>query len=196
MQSGMRCTRALALLGASASGWAVAVDMSTPLLTRLTAGATRHPADWVAALAGAAVLASATWLLLLLIVELTAALAFPGLPRRLPAPAGIATLVALTLGSSAPSAADERHLLPPDRAESPHGAHVVARPDALLVVRRGDSLWRLAARRLVPPTASDAVVHGAVTDLYEANRRVIGPDPDHIHPGTRLRVPPRGEDQS
>ncbi len=52
----------------------------------------------------------------------------------------------------------------------------------VVVVRPGDSLWSLAGRHL---RAADAW-----PDLYAANRRLVGPDPDLIHPGQHLRLPP------
>lgn len=49
-------------------------------------------------------------------------------------------------------------------------------PAATVVVRPGDTLWALAAGH-------------AWRRLHAANRGVIGPDPDLIHPGTRLVLP-------
>lgn len=56
------------------------------------------------------------------------------------------------------------------------------------VVRRGDALWDVAARHL-GPTASAADIAREWPRWYAANRGVIGPDPDLIHPGDVL-VPP------
>jgi LysM repeat protein len=53
-----------------------------------------------------------------------------------------------------------------------------ARPPAQLVVRRGDSLSGIAARYRI-----------AWPGLYEANRKVIGENPDLITAGERLRIP-------
>jgi LysM repeat protein len=52
-----------------------------------------------------------------------------------------------------------------------------AQPAPRYVVRPGDSLSSIAAAR---------AVRGGWQALYAANRRVIGPDPDVIHPGTIL----------
>lgn len=57
-----------------------------------------------------------------------------------------------------------------------------------VVVRRGDSLWRLA-QDLLPSGADPAAVADLCTRLYVANRAVIGDDPDLIRPGQHLRVP-------
>ncbi|MDT4920710.1 MAG: hypothetical protein QOI15_1612 [Pseudonocardiales bacterium] len=62
------------------------------------------------------------------------------------------------------------------------------------VVRPGDSLWLIAARRL-GPAAGDAEVSAAWPRWYAANRDRIGADPDLIQPGQRLR-PPGGGPQS
>jgi hypothetical protein len=59
---------------------------------------------------------------------------------------------------------------------------------AAVVVRSGDSLWRIARRHL-PANAADAVVAAAVKDLYLRNRLTIGPDPDRLEPGQRLVLP-------
>lgn len=57
-----------------------------------------------------------------------------------------------------------------------------------VVVQRGDSLWRIAARHL-GPEASDAQVAAAWPRWYAANRPVIGPNPDLLLPGQRLHPP-------
>lgn len=57
-----------------------------------------------------------------------------------------------------------------------------------VVVRRGDTLWDIAARAL-GPDASIADVAASWPDWYAANRSTIGPDPDLILPGQLLRPP-------
>jgi resuscitation-promoting factor RpfA len=57
-----------------------------------------------------------------------------------------------------------------------------------VVVRSGDTLWGIAARHL-PADASVAEIAAEWPRWYEANRRVIGTDPDLIRPGQRLRPP-------
>jgi nucleoid-associated protein YgaU len=74
----------------------------------------------------------------------------------------------------------------PDRplvaaAEPPHVQHPV-------VVRRGDTLWAIARAQL-GSRADVASIAGAVGRWHHANRHVIGPDPDLIHPGQRLTPP-------
>lgn len=56
----------------------------------------------------------------------------------------------------------------------------------LVVVQPGDSLWAIAA---------DHWSGWGWRRLYAANRAVIGDDPDLIHPGQRLRVPPAWADR-
>jgi nucleoid-associated protein YgaU len=92
----------------------------------------------------------------------------------------------------------------PDRPAAPRHTkpsapvHLVSSPSRTLqtgvgavVVRRGDSLWDLAARHL-GPDASAADVAAAWPRWYAANRHVIGPDPDLLLPGQRL-VPPEAD---
>lgn len=59
-----------------------------------------------------------------------------------------------------------------------------------VVVRAGDSLWVLASREL-GPRATDLDIARYWPHWYSTNRDVIGPDPDHLLPGTVLKVPAR-----
>lgn len=70
----------------------------------------------------------------------------------------------------------------PDRVPS------VAPPERTVLVRPGDSLWRITARLLADP-APAAVVDRGWRRLARANSARV-PDPHLIQPGTRLRVPP------
>ena len=56
-----------------------------------------------------------------------------------------------------------------------------------LHVRPGDSLWTLTAG-LLPARAPLAAVARGWRLLYDANRAVVGPDPDLLQPGQTLRV--------
>ncbi|QDH10803.1 LysM peptidoglycan-binding domain-containing protein [Nocardioides dongxiaopingii] len=92
----------------------------------------------------------------------------------------------------APAAPPSLDGLPlPDRATGP------ARPPASatrpVVVGPGDTLWAIARSR-IDPAADDAAVARATAELYAANRDVVGPDPDLIHPGLHLRAPERRPD--
>ena len=66
------------------------------------------------------------------------------------------------------------------------------------VVVAGDSLWSIAERALLEatgaaPAAADVAAYWPV--LHAANRDLVGPEPDLIRPGQRLRIPPpHGED--
>lgn len=57
-----------------------------------------------------------------------------------------------------------------------------------VTVRRGDTLWDLAAAHL-PAEATDAEIATSWQQWYVTNRAVIGPDPDLILPGQVLTVP-------
>ena len=69
------------------------------------------------------------------------------------------------------------------------GADTV-RPPGWQIVEPGDTLWSIAAAHLRPGTRSASNIHRFWQQVYRANRPVVGPDPDLIHPGTHLRVPP------
>lgn len=66
-------------------------------------------------------------------------------------------------------------------------------PEQFVTVRPGDHLWAIAARMHGPDAHSDAI-DSSWRALYELNRHVIGPDPDLIHPGLRLRLPGAGQE--
>jgi hypothetical protein len=69
-------------------------------------------------------------------------------------------------------------------AQQPDG-HPAA---GVVVVRRGDSLWRIAAAQL-PGRPSDQRIAACWPRWYAANRQVIGPDPNVITPGEVLHAP-------
>ncbi|MEV6273281.1 LysM peptidoglycan-binding domain-containing protein [Kribbella sp. NPDC051936] len=95
----------------------------------------------------------------------------------------------------------------PGRTERPTGGSRVGVPDrpadgaptrytelrptvpVRVVVREGDSLWKLAARELGPDATAEAIA-ARWPAWYAANRHVIGNDPDLIYPGQVLRIPP------
>jgi hypothetical protein len=75
--------------------------------------------------------------------------------------------------------------LPPVTLTAPRPS---TRGETEVTVRRGDTLWDLAAAYL-PPEATDAEIATACRRWHTANRNVIGPDPDLILPGQVLTVP-------
>ena len=91
-------------------------------------------------------------------------------PTWTPAPTRALPPVTLTTQRQEPSAAEP-------------GAHEIT-------VRRGDTLWDLAAAHL-PAEAPDAEIAAAWQQWYAENRAVIGPDPDLILPGQILTAPAR-----
>ena len=76
----------------------------------------------------------------------------------------------------------------PAAPSAPAAPTAAADDERTLVVRPGDSLWSLTAREL-GPHATPARVAATWPRLYAANRRVIGPDANLIHPGQRLVRP-------
>lgn len=56
-------------------------------------------------------------------------------------------------------------------------------------VEPGDTLWGIA-RGTLPPQASSDVIDRRWRAIYRANLETVGADPDLIHPGQRLLLPP------
>lgn len=77
----------------------------------------------------------------------------------------------------------------PDNRAIESGPAAAEHPARTHVVRPGDTLWSLAAADL-SPTADDRDVTRRWHRLHDLNRAVIGDDPDLIHPGQRLSLPP------
>ncbi len=61
-------------------------------------------------------------------------------------------------------------------------------PTDSVIVRSGDTLWSIAARHL-GPDATVAEIAARWPRWFDANREVIGNDPDLILPGQQLRPP-------
>jgi len=176
-----------------------------------TTAALRHPEKseydaLLLALAAWVLLGCAAWAVLIglaAVVETTSAGRLPatawvGCPRTLRrlllTGLGVALASAGPLQSSA-SASAEAPLPVPARPvgtvqPGSHPADNQAGPRPGLVVRPGDSLWRIAEQRLRSSASANEVAALALR-LHHRNRGVIGPDPDLIRPGQRLALPPR-----
>ncbi|GEP36326.1 hypothetical protein NSZ01_40940 [Nocardioides szechwanensis] len=111
--------------------------------------------------------------------------------------------IALVGAGVAPAAATPGHVHEDDRPrvraaiaglplpERPLGGlHLPhSEPDRVVVVAAGDSLWSLAADAL-GPGATDAAIAAEWHRIHRRNHGVVGADPDLIHPGQRLVLPP------
>jgi nucleoid-associated protein YgaU len=75
---------------------------------------------------------------------------------------------------------------PTDRPKQPPPARSPIR----VLVRKGDTLWAIAAKEL-GPDASNTAIAERWPQWYAANARVIGDDPDLLLPGQVLRAPKR-----
>ena len=124
-----------------------------------------------------------------------------GVRRVVLAACGVALVGGLSSPAGAVGAEHSRHhglagLPLPDRATSPDRHRPEAdlgRPRAgpgarSVVVSTGDSLWSIAVSAL-PAGASAPRVTARWRAIYRVNRAVIGPDPDLLEPGQRLRLP-------
>jgi len=92
--------------------------------------------------------------------------------NRIPVGLAARCLMALVLLSGAPAVAQQSG--DADRPEATNGCPVH-------VVQRGDALWELAEGYLGSRHRAD--------DIYRANRRMIGRNPNIIEPGQRLTIP-------
>jgi hypothetical protein len=63
------------------------------------------------------------------------------------------------------------------------------------IVEVGDTLWDIAAAHLPATERSAASIQRYWRQIFWANRAVIGADPDLVHPGTRLHLPPFPRDR-
>lgn len=202
--------RSAALLAATAGAVAGIWTLVAPLLAPFLAGGRPAPhesaaaADLLSAAAGAVLLTVALWLAGE--VALTAAEGLLGL--RLPRPPGPARLrrwlllgcgLALAAGTASPAVAGDRPAgdHPPGNRPAGEVLHGLPLPDrpaggahsAQVRVSPGDCLWSLT-RSLLPARAGVPAVARAWPRLYRANRDRIGPDPDLVHPGLVLDLPP------
>ncbi|MEJ7633993.1 hypothetical protein [Aeromicrobium sp.] len=121
----------------------------------------------------------------------------PGLLRRalFAGTAGALALAPAHADRAAPAQPSPHHLVGLRLPDRPVVVAPRAAPDQrTVVVRHGDTLWAIAARSL-PGDATDADIARASARWHDANRRVIGADPNLIFPTQRL-VPPLGKDPS
>jgi len=72
--------------------------------------------------------------------------------------------------------------------EGPTASGRGGRAAGVVVVRPGDCIWLIAARRL-GPTATTGDIAAESGRWYGANAPVVGPDPDLIRPGQVLIAP-------
>jgi nucleoid-associated protein YgaU len=80
---------------------------------------------------------------------------------------------------------------PPAAPPAPAPADQAPAAPTTVTVAVNDSLWKIAKARL-GAGASDVEIDAYSRRLYEANRALIGDDPDIIMPGVVLQLPPLG----
>jgi hypothetical protein len=80
---------------------------------------------------------------------------------------------------------------PLPESNAPAGSRPAAPAPERVVVRRGDTLWSIAAAHL-EPRARNAEIAAEWPRWYAANQRLIGPDPARLDVGLRLRPPRSG----
>lgn len=118
-----------------------------------------------------------------------AAAAAPGLPGHIPVPVPREVVVSHDQGD-APPAAPARPAPPPSEARPRRPAGPVA--DHLHTVVAGDHLWGIAEDVITSArggaTTADVAVYWR--ELIAANEDLPSGDPDLIHPGEQVRLPP------
>ncbi|GAB3865718.1 hypothetical protein GCM10028801_36610 [Nocardioides maradonensis] len=190
--------RVAAVWLASASATAATVLLTAPTVRTVVRGGAASRFDQVLVAASGALASLGCLVLLLTTTSVVVGLATGRLPRQIGplrrtvlAACGVALLA--TGVPAAAHAAPSGHghgsaiagLPLPDRATGSG----VGRGAADVVVRTGDSLWAIAAHHL-GPDASEAEVATYCHRLFAHNAAVVGDDPDLIHPGLRLQLPP------
>jgi len=111
---------------------------------------------------------------------------------------GGTSLPGSTTTGSAPGAVPTQP--PPSRASGGQGPEASAAggsggvidPDVTrsYVIRPGDTLWDIAEAHLAPSQRSPSRIDRYWRQVHAANRDVLGDDPDLIHPGARVVLPP------
>lgn len=171
------------------------VVLSAPVAAHAAAGPARPTAE-VSQQAGGSVLSPA-WLPTTTTAVEPATAASDARPVSSDAPAGSGQAASEREGDLRPGWVPTRPLTAPGaRRPAAPAAPVTSAPrraaaadqDDDVVVRRGDSLWSIAARHL-GPAATDAEIALDWPRWFTANRTTLGPDPDRLHPGQRLRPP-------
>jgi len=115
-----------------------------------------------------------------------AVVGFMGSPKMPASADPVPPIVRLADSTVEPSNADQSQPVP---VATP--THAAPAPSTHVVVR-GDSLWRIAAATLLQRTGhqpTKAEIAGFWPDIYQANRSVIGDDPDLILPGQLFTIP-------
>lgn len=106
---------------------------------------------------------------------------------------GLAGGLALTPAGATPGSLErERATSAATPSASPAPVSAPAPADRVVVVRPGDSLWRIAEAELLRRTgraASVADVAALWPRIHAANRALVGPDPDLVRPGVPLTMP-------
>ena len=202
-----QAVRLVLLLAAVAAGGFVVVTLAAPWLPGAGAAGPHGFADLAATTCALALVACWAWLALGTVAVAVQALGRASTPsgRWLCwVPGAIRVLVPVLVGAAvtaAPaSASTKAGPAPDDTAATGAPATALAGlplPDRVptlvddqrtVLVRPGDSLWRITAR-LLPTSAPASAVDRGWRVLARANADRV-PDPDLILPGTLLRVPP------
>ncbi len=216
MKPGQALRLALLLLAVGGAGLVVRALAGPWLPPRTTTGSPAGFVDLVTA--GCALALAVCWAWLAAGTLLVAARSLrdtgtstAGTPRwvprtvrvLVPALLGVAVTTAPAVAGTDPGTADPDASAPrstltglpvPDRVPTRDPADGTAADTAAdsagrtVLVRPGDSLWRITAR-LLPPGSRAAAVDRGWRRIARANAAGV-PDPDLILPGTRLRVPP------
>lgn len=131
-----------------------------------------------------------------LIAAPAAQAAEPAAPLPVAAPAALSPAWVSTAAEPAPAEASSQSPAPTPKWQPARPAQPIDRilggtdrsATVEVIVASGDSLWTIAARDL-GPGATAAEIAAEWPRWYQHNRALIGPDPDHLVPGTALLRP-------
>ena len=104
-----------------------------------------------------------------------------------PVAAAAVVVVAVAATAGGVAGADAPHPRPVPSLDWGASGRTGTPAAARVTVRPGDCLWRIAEHALAHPTS--ARVAAGWPRWWQRNRSVIGPDPNLIRPGQRLRPP-------